>query len=119
MKLRKDSADKGAGSGCMARLVRFFSSFWESAYVWGIIILAIDQLGQSILNLEGIHQFLEGIGLWALVPFQLLVLGLAAQTLRNLWGHLVSRLRRTASNRSLLDKSSQPSESNSQQSNQS
>jgi hypothetical protein len=26
MKPRKDSADRGAGSGCMARLVRFFFS---------------------------------------------------------------------------------------------
>jgi hypothetical protein len=28
MKLRKDSADKGAGSGCMARLVVLFDSWW-------------------------------------------------------------------------------------------
>jgi hypothetical protein len=30
MKPRKDSADKGAGSGCMARLVRFFYSLWKT-----------------------------------------------------------------------------------------
>ena len=29
MKLRQDSADKGTGSGCMARLVRFFDSLGE------------------------------------------------------------------------------------------
>ena len=36
MKPRKDSTDKGAGSGCMARLVRFFSSICrEVGYAQG------------------------------------------------------------------------------------
>lgn len=32
MKPRKDSADRGAGSGCMARLVRFSSFIWDKAF---------------------------------------------------------------------------------------
>jgi hypothetical protein len=47
MKPRKDSADRGAGSGCMARLVRFLDSWGDivsiilALIVWLIVALFV------------------------------------------------------------------------------
>ena len=49
MKLRKDSADKGAGSGCMARLVRLLVSSPGVLYVdtAGVGMIVADMLEGS------------------------------------------------------------------------
>jgi len=40
MKPRKDSTDKGAGSGCMARLVRFFDFIVADVPLVGWVMIA-------------------------------------------------------------------------------
>ena len=52
MKPRKDSADKGAGSGCMARLVRCSSFFWDwlAISVYRHIILPGSKVAEKLLS---------------------------------------------------------------------
>jgi hypothetical protein len=47
MKLRKDSADKGAGSGCMARLVRFLDLFL-AVIAFGLLVFSFLLVGLAV-----------------------------------------------------------------------
>ena len=49
MKLRQDSADRWAGSGCMARLVRF-SSFVGRYVLMGLLTLIFVVLASGIVG---------------------------------------------------------------------
>jgi hypothetical protein len=55
MKPRKDSTDKGAGSGCMARLVRFLDSWGDiisiilALIVWLIVALFVLLLCRELV----------------------------------------------------------------------
>ena len=76
-------------------------SIWKYLYFWGVFILAIDLLARTILNSEGIHLFLEDIGLSAVVLWDVFVLGLLIQTLRNLGVRIKNLLKRTPNIHSL------------------
>ena len=55
MKLRKDSADKGAGSGCMARLVRLSSFVDEGKYCANVLFCDMETRRGFIELLEKIE----------------------------------------------------------------
>lgn len=61
MKPRSDSADRGAGSGCMARLVRF-SSFVGRCVLMGIVTLIFVLLVSGIAGIAfGLLEVVLGI----------------------------------------------------------
>ena len=63
MKPRKDSADKGGGCGCMARLIRFFDfelcERYEIMRAQGNVKNAWEQLNQSPPNVEAAKRCLQ------------------------------------------------------------